>query len=818
MAAYISKKQAWFRCGASFFSAAAAAALLCNILAGPRLGFLYDILLRQRPALPLAEELLIIDTLPPAKVFPESSVPDSIMEPLVASSLLMTMTELDASALILQVPVLGLSTGNSSSEEEIRLHFNREFDLLGRNIRNLFDAIRTGSIAPSESALYVGELVELSEGGKERLVSALVSRDTEGVQFLENAAKVFGNVRCPEDLMVQLIQRGNAAYDTPGLTSPLAERGGYSKSRPDTDGILRRIAPLRTAFEGEDGFTLEHVIYSALKTRYRNPGIVNTETGPVLFLSNQYGGAGFSIPLDKNLALLFEIPRHGEDFRRIWLKDFLDYDQADRLLRRLLGEAEALGIYSLIQGEENPLFLYDYCLSLREELLAKSLDPSFPVEWEKSLWINARENYFTCLDSFLYGPSEMNLVNGYELILSTENLGEKETENIKVLRDSLIRSFVELRQKYNEVLELRIKLKSALADSFCILGPGSAAINSSTEPAVQSRFPNPFSPFQTWTDTEASAFLANSMLTGRSIIPGSELILFLSTLAIALIAAILICPRKASSGLGIGLILALLTGLGYSWSFILSGIWLDPLVPLAAVGMVTLVSFIHGLGIKVNFNRLFRSSYGPSISRSGLRLLIRTGRPAPRELLSSNAAVVAIRNPALVIQEDRENPLSSAAAILEFREKTAEAFRRAGGIVTGNGGDLMLACFGSPLERTILGGKVPRGETIYSRGAPAIRAIRFITELLGREENKLWSFGLDTGTCAFTWSPLSGYTVLGKPVIRARILTGLTDRYHCRVLVSASVNNALSDVPSKRVGILKERDGTGGEPFYELLL
>jgi class 3 adenylate cyclase len=174
-----------------------------------------------------------------------------------------------------------------------------------------------------------------------------------------------------------------------------------------------------------------------------------------------------------------------------------------------------------------------------------------------------------------------------------------------------------------------------------------------------------------------------------------------------------------------------------------------------------------------------------------------------------------------MVQEDRTNPRSGAEASLAFRETVAGSFRQAGGAVVGSEGDMVLACFGSPLERVALGGtklSSPYDDHIHAKKAPAVRAVGFVSELLRRNGSDLWYYGLDTGECTFTWSPLSGYSVFGRPAVRARILSGLVSRYRAQVLVTASVNEVLPDLPAKKLDILKERDGTGGEAFYELFL
>ena len=856
MAVYISRKNSWLRCCASFLPAAGTAALLCFLFAGPYLGPFYDFLLRRRPAPLISRELLIIDSSVPGQ-----DLTDDILEPGAAASLLYTMTEMRARTLIIQVPILGLSAGGTAGEAEILYRFDEEFSLLSSNIHNLFDAIRTGSVAPSEAARYVGELVDLSEKGKERLVSALVRRDEEGIDSMEKAAAVFGHVRRPGDLLVQLIRAGHPE-ESPESELPLStadrrgefpgalvEKNEYSRARPDQDGVLRRIAPVLVVSELSEGEarerTLEHIIYGALKTRYETSGIEQTDSWgmkarPVLASRNGPDGTDSIIPLDRNGNVLFEVPHNGEDFRRIGISDFLAYDEVDKDLRLLLSEGEALGIFQTIDGENNPAFLYDYALSLREELAGSV---SFNGDEKKMAWIEARNRYFKSLENFLYGPTEMNLVGGYEEIIASESLGETELAKITEMRDTLIRTFVSLRTRYNKVIELRKKLESALAFSFCILGRGSGEREFLTSAengqmvdvsGTSAVFEAVFSLFRHLpqalaqsiksafyytnpTDTEVSALLANSILTGRAIKPGGDTYLFLGALLSALLICLIVKSLSPVSTLGIGTLLVLLIGTGFSLSFIFSGIWLDPLVPVATGGIAVLVSFIWTLIAKGHYSRHFRQAFGPFVSRPCLRSVIHAGRPLPFQTITVRAAVVAIKNSALATPRNSPGPHSKA--VLAFHEKAAELFTKAGAAVTGTEGDMVTVCFGSPLERVFLGGKrkvSPYEDNIHALAAPALRAADIVSDIARRPECASWLFGLDIGSCTFFWTARSGYSAIGYPVQRARILSRLAGRYRTQIVISSSVNEALPDLAAKKLDVLKEKDVPDGEPFYRM--
>ena len=783
MTAYISKKNSRSRWLASFLPAAVMGALLCIILDGPRLGFVYDLLLSWRPSRPVSGELLIIDS-----SMPELGPADDILEPGTVTSLLYTMTELGARTLIIQVPILGLSAGGTAGEEEIISRFDEEFSVLGRNIRNLFDAIRTGSIAPMESARYVGELVELSEMGKERLVSALVYGDEEDIFNMERAAAMFGHVRRAGDFQVQAMRSGEGVRQ--GL---LAESGEYSRALPDPDGVIRRLAPVVTVANQAEGLerTLEHIIYAALKTRYENPEIELIKSRPALALRGGPDGNDRIIPLDRYSSVLFGLSPKRENFRRIGVSDFMAYDEADRNLRQLLLEAEAFETFRGIEGENHPGILFDYALSLREEPASSFQDEN---EERRIAWIEARNRYFANLEDFINGPAEVKLVEAYELQIAAQ---PGNIDNIISMRNSLIRTFAVLRAKYNEVIELRNKLESSLSSSFCILG--------SSE------------------DAQASALLANSILTGRVVKPGETRTLLLLTLFFVFLGCFLVRSREPASSLLIGLSFTLLIGIGFSVSFIFSGLWLDPRVPVAANAAGVLVSAALALAAKNRYSRIFRQSYGAFISRSCLENVIRAGEPLPSQTVKTVAVAVAVKKANPVPSGDSGTSSAAQSAILrDFQKDVSETFRKAGATITGIEGSIVTVCFGSPLERAAIGEKErlpPNEAVIFANEVDAgfaQRAVALVSKISRRPEAASWEFGIDIGNCSFAWTELSGYSALGVPVQRAKILAHLAARYKTRIVISASINKALPGLPVRKLDNLKRKDGSVDEAFYRL--
>jgi class 3 adenylate cyclase len=798
LAAFITRKKSALICFCAFLAAGGCAVLLDYLLAGPRLGPHYDLLLdwRKRPA--PAQELLIVDS-------------GDLIEGDAAAEMILTLTEMDAAALVIQTPVLGFSGEKAGSEEEIRSWFEDEFSLLERNIRGLFEAIRTGSVAPAEVRRYVDELVGLTGQGKERLAAALIHQGGAGAARLEQAAAAFGRVYQPGDL------RLSSGVSVLARTVPF---GGPSYSRPqgDWDGRVRRINPLGPP---------EHVAYAALKGRFTESYV--GKAGEALFLVKTAKEGTAHIPLDSRGNLLFEPPpaknpgaaaSPDQGFRRIPLELFTRYEEGEQALRRLLREADKLGIYGALAPERSPPYLFEYAQAQREEFLASlgSGAPSgpLPAEW-KARWQGARNECFAVLEEFLYNsPAEEDLKAGYKILLASEQLNEEGMERLGAFRDAIGPAFEGLRGAFAELRALRDTLSRNLSGAVVILGPREGPEKPGGEAGGRTGGFFRLPVRRAYSDSELSFILADNILRGRGIRPAGRRTALLWALLAAGLEILVLARLRPPLSLAAGLAVSLALGAGFAGAFVFSGVWLDPLIPLGASLAGTFTVFALGLLTVRRGARRFLLAYGPYVGKSCLKELIRAGRPAPASRIRVQAAVIAVREAGLLAREDRglEEFPQGAQMAAAFREEVSALFKGAGGVILGCDGDLVLACFGSPLER--IGTGPGRDPYLRYSHSPALRAAEFAAELAAQKPQ--WQFGVDAGECGFAYQPVSGYTAYGRPVVRARILSGLGGRCQARVLISEPVRSQVNHIPVRRIAAFKDQNGSQGEAFYELIL
>jgi hypothetical protein len=392
----------------------------------------------------------------------------------------------------------------------------------------------------------------------------------------------------------------------------------------------------------------------------------------------------------------------------------------------------------------------------------------------------------------------------------------------------VISAFIQTRNKYEEFSAIRGEL-SATAASLCIMGPVSA-------PRAASENSNAVQGFLPWlkkvfsragrepypTAAEASAILANSILTGRVVIPLADQYMLLWSGGIAL--AILFLLRKTRPVFTVitGLILILFEGLVFSLGFVFTDYWIEPLQPVLTAAVGVFVSFFIAIQIKRQEAKRFRQAFGSSLAPAYLRQVIRVGQPQPGDLVKAKAAVITVRQPSLLTKENRENPKEGAAHIRDFREAVFRHFTRIGGVFAGAEGDLVMIAFGSPLERAYLNSvksEAPYEDELHARSnnSPAAKAIGAVMDFTAHTpEAASWYFGIDTGECVFSYTEPGGYTAFGSPMIRSKILSGLAPRYKAQILATTAVIEKTEGVISRKLDVLKEKDGEQ-QAFYKLL-
>ena len=530
MQAFIPAKLSVLLLACAWLLSAATVPLLERALAGPRLGALYDFLLALRPSPPVFPQILLLET-------------DEVAEPGDVFTVLLTLSELGASDLLIEVPVLGTRAVIAESPEDFVRRVDGEFYLMERNIRSLFDGIRLGFVAPEEAPGLVESLVELSGRGRDRLNAAVMLSEEEGDARMGQAAAAFSNVLIAPDLRAAPWMPGEPAF--------------YSRPRPDRDGRVRRIAPFvplddLNVIRRTPGATPEyarHIAELALARRWSSSEI--EREGRAAVLVNRFAHSGstgeFRFQLDGTGAILVERPA-APGFRRIGLSAFAEYRRADARLAALLEEGWGKGIYALTAADRIPAILFEHAENLRERMLEQ------PGPQTRAAWIAARDDYVRSLEAFLYGPYEMAIVNAHEQAIA--GAAGTVADTAAERRDAAILAFVAMRQARRELAAGRDALAAELAGAFVIMYPAGRE--------------------------NGSALMANTLLTGRGVTPVQRREALLWSLGAVFLLLTAVTAAGAGNPLP-GIAAAALCLAGFSLAFVVTGRWLDPALPAAAV-------------------------------------------------------------------------------------------------------------------------------------------------------------------------------------------------------------------------------------------
>ncbi|MCL2196283.1 MAG: hypothetical protein FWB77_01580 [Treponema sp.] len=393
----------------SLIFAVGAAFLLSYLLSGPRLGLHYDFLLKYKTAA-VSNEIFIIET-------------DEYIEGSDFFTVLMTLTEMEASNLVLSGRLSPSATPITLTEADVRRRFTDEYNIVGANIRNLFEGIRMGYVTPLEAPVFVEQVIESAVHGRDRLITTLIDKDED----LLRSVSVFGNYI-----------------------------DGYTRLRLDKDGKLRRAKPI----DFENGF--EHPVYANLKHRYAVSRIETAGRKQILWLRG-HDGKDLDITLDNEGSI---ISPWNAGFRRVNIDLFRMYEDSANAMLQALSAANELKIFSDIPPDQIPLFLGEYAQTLLDDLLKT------PNSENRYAWIAARGKYFRSLEDFFNSSMETDFIGRYEeIIADTDSSNEEELAVLIDTKNELMQVFAALNDAYAELSSCHSYFKNELPMSLCIMGP-----------------------------------------------------------------------------------------------------------------------------------------------------------------------------------------------------------------------------------------------------------------------------------------------------------------------------------------------------------
>ncbi|MDR0908258.1 MAG: hypothetical protein LBM77_00685 [Spirochaetaceae bacterium] len=722
-----------------------------HLLQGPHLGPLFDALMSRMKPLAASNELLLLDTSNTDNEKASEAV--NIIEPQDAATVIISLLENNGQAILIESPVLGVSIG-LPNENSLRREFNDEFALIERNIRSLFQGINMGTVSAAQSQDYLWNLINLAERSKERLLGAVVRRDTAG-----------------ELLFV----RSSAAFEA--VAGGVYQNGGreiYLDKIPDADGVIRRIKPLSYGLQ-----TSRYGSYAMLRNAFAKKGDIETrpEGGHQYLI---FSRAGQMIPLDSQGNIILE--RNNEDFKRLSLSDFQQASSGEAALTAALKQAETKGYFNELEPENYPTYLSDWANNLLEVFLSQ------PNPENLSRWKESRLNFFTAVDSLLKSDTEKNLLLQYE---GESNPGE--LNNVHSI-------FASIKEEFKALQAGRTKIHNAVSGSFCVMGqPSEAEISLEAANAILlGRAICPASSFWLIIVIAASALLTTLILIRTE--PGPCLILgliwfFLVGLGFSISFILssywidpLIPLSAVASALVLSFMLALINQIQANKVFhayygdAIPATYLDFLIKNSRPPRKNMVEYAKVAVIAVRNSQIEADEIALT-AKNSMQHRAAFQKTICNAFHKAGASLVSYEND----------------VILAVFGSPAERLY------------IKLSHQGSPYNDDL----AARGNN--SPAVKAVGCVLDIIQNLADAAKPL-RFGLDIGECVFGSPDETGYGAFGQATACARILSNLASQYQAKVMLSETFAEKLDQNLTRRLDGKLHQNADEEEPFYELLV
>ena len=433
-------------------------------------GLLYDAAMRLRPAAAASREILLLDV-------DDRAIALTGEWPWTTDTLaggLALLEELGAERVVLDFPLPDTATGTSDGvPAAVTDSFDREFALMGENIRTLFDGIRRGAVPPKDAPRLVDDLVGLVDTAKARLLGGIAGTATGPDAELAGALRAYGRAWVAGGL------RDDRTVDP----VPVGPRRGGTGRRVHRrgGGPGRRSSAQPPVARGADRFG-EQVAFAALLERLGSPSLQAADRRLVLGGARPPGmpARDITLPLTDDGDLLLDWPGTGDTdgFRHLSWGDLVELDWLEQDLVATLGDVDRSGLL----GNRGTALLdrYDDAATLRARLLDDA-GAALGAEWRE-----ARARFFA---------------------LAGEALLPEPASDSPLL--------AEARRIMQEIGRSRESLRGVLEGSFCIV-----SLATRTVPGSLGRTPLG----AVASGGSASAALVNTVLAGRPLqdLPGGS--------------------------------------------------------------------------------------------------------------------------------------------------------------------------------------------------------------------------------------------------------------------------------------------------------
>jgi class 3 adenylate cyclase len=707
-------------------------------------GWIYDAMFRLRPPAAASREILLLDV-------DDRAVAVTGAWPWPAEAIaagLVQLKEFDADRVVFDLPLPeGAAAASSAVSPAVSEAFDREFSLIGENIRTLFDGIRRGSVLPKDSPRFVDDLVGLVDTAKARLLGGIARGDTDPDALLAAAMKTFGRAWISWEIRPE-----HAADPVPASLYGSARGDGFTGPVADPDGVLRRGLPVAEL----QGRYLEQVAFDAFLDRLGSPSLRLDRAKLVL------GGArlpgmpprdiGLDLTEDGHMLLDWPGATADDGFRHLSWGDLAELDWLEQDLLTVLHGIDRSGL--LAARSTALLDRYEDASNFRDRMLAGG-GPSVAAEWRE-----ARERFFSLAGETLLPESEG----------SSTDAADGTTPPL----------LADARRILQDIRRSRTALREALEGSFCVVSLATRSV-----PGSLGRTPRG----AVASGGSASAALVNTVITGRRLAEIPRWSGKVIGVALSLLATIAVLHLGGLLTLLVGVLISAAAVTGCGGLFVATGWYLDPVMAAGGPALTcAAIAAIKSL-VRLPARRALLSRFAPRVSRTSLRRILSASGDAEHVAGGErHVTVLCTRIDGIRPTADSGDTVPVAAMLNVYHAAMGRIVVGLDGTIGRAEGDTIEAYFGAPLEGTDDSRRACLCAVRMQEAGKKVVA----RSLADRPASPPFTLriGIASGTCLagdLGMPDMPGYTVMGAARDAAMSLAAACERFGTGTLASGPV-------------------------------
>ncbi len=762
---------------------------------------LYDTLLHIRPAIPENKSLLLIEIDDPSiaqvGVWPWS-------RDIMADGLIL-MKEMGAAYSVFDIEYTEqspLGVNADLLEKEIPETFTSEFDSINKNMKDLFDAIKSGNISLKDAGDYIDQLEGINDETKNTLLKKVTQIARDNDTYLGEAARFFGNAFFTINMLPgkegkvtgkekayilknialknikntdkNILQAVDIRPAIPAILDKAAG-AGFPNVPIESDGVMRSI----NLVEKYDNHYFAQLVFSPLLHYFGNPEVTVTKSSIMLTGVKIKGkpSKDIIIPLSEKKRLLVNWTKNSfeKGFRHMSYYDLVLNKRLEKRLIDNLKAIDAAGYLSYFKDDPDLLGKYTYAEGIRKDVLSGG-DTADTAEY-----IKARSYFFKEVGNFLDSSAEKDLLVDIDNVLKAPDVDKETKATYAAVKKEVPGNFSAIREVYSNLMKSRTTLSAALKGSFCIIGQTGT---STTDIGV--------TPFEKeYMNVGIHANTANTILSGSFLddYPWwySSALAFILTILLSLV----IQKRKPVSSVIIGFAFTLVVIAALAGYFITTGVYVSILTPALGLFFTAVTLFLFNFFTLEKEKSFLRNAFSHYLSADVINELI--SNPEKLNLGGEKKELSAIFTDIQGFSSISEklDPTDLVRLLNAYLTAMSNIILDYRGTIDKYEGDAIISFFGAPVEYSEHAAHACLAAVKMKRIEFELNE-RFVTEKM--TPSPLFTrIGINTGPMVVgnMGTPKKmDYTIMGNAVNLASRLEGVNKMYGTGILISDTTYKA----------------------------